>query len=456
MKFWGKFKKNFWFFLVLAAVLVHLAISLKLALYWYNHFNLGKYDLGNVTQVVYNTLHGKFFTYTDRFGTQISRLSDHADFILLLFVPVFAVFPSSLVFVVAQCLALSSGGIIIFLLSRKLGLPKLAATLLSLAYLFNPEIGSLTLDAFHGITFAIPFLLLSFYFFERYTETRCRRDLWGLLIASFLVLISKEEVSLLIAFFGLYMFFFRKEKRLGIYYLTAGGFWFILYFFVISPAFGPQREASVANFARDFPDLVPKGATVLRFVRVNPFLSRYSHLGSSYKDLLLSPFQRSSVFWQEVLDGDYLYRLFAPFGFLGILAPAVLLIGIPEYLINTLATGETMTGFFPGTLHHISLLLPVVAYATIWGLHHLGGRFGRYLEFDPTLPSAILVALCALFTGFRSENPVLSNPMSLASRRVLPVVQTVARKYGNSLRVSFDFRGLLGKPKVRKLAEGFF
>ena len=275
-------RKNFWFLLVLAATAIHLAISLKLAIYWYDNFNLGKYDLGNAVQVVNNTLHGKFFTYTDRFGTQISRLSNHADFILLLLVPVFAIFPSPVTLIVAQCLALSLGGLVVYLLARAVKLSKFSAALISLAYLLNSDIGYLGLDAFHGITFAIPFVLLSFYFLEclesgkskeserklhsnlrkfrsygilcrlrsavvarlparfdsaKRTRQRSRRykkinwGFWNFLLSTFLILISKENASLLVTLLGFYAWLVKKQKKLGLALTGIGLGWFAIYFF---------------------------------------------------------------------------------------------------------------------------------------------------------------------------------------------------------------------------------
>ena len=494
MIFKSRLRQNLPFLLVVLATATHLAISLKLATYWYNNFNLGKYDLGNAVQVVNNTLHGKFFTYTDRFGTQISRLSNHADFILLLLVPFFAVFPSPVTLIVAQCLALSLGGLVVYLLARAVKLSKLAAFLIALAYFLNPDIGYLGLDAFHGITFAIPFVLLSFYFLEKGSRcvttpchseesrsirttknllsgirdpsvrcpsdlrmTDCRRYLYGFLLSTFLVLISKEEASLLVAFLGLYAWLVKKQKKLGLVLAGVGLSWFAIYFLIISPAYGPAREASVAQFAAQFPELA-SGADYVAVVRENPFISRYSHLGSSIKEIVLSPILKPKVVAQGTVNWPYTLRLLGPVGFLALLAPAALLIALPEYLINTLSGGGSMAQKYYGVFHYVSLIIPVVFYAAILGVKRLESIVGRVVTHrhseprpvgaknllsvrrDPSVrcPSdlrmtanllAFLIFSSSLFFAFREHNPVLVNPITLASQHLGPSLQQIYNKY---------------------------
>src|SRR5688572_28695165 len=80
-----------------------LAINIRMNLFTYNNFDFGKFDLGNMTQMVWNTLNGRLLYLTDYFGTNLPRWAmSHVDPILLLFVPIFAVFPHPLTLVFSQ------------------------------------------------------------------------------------------------------------------------------------------------------------------------------------------------------------------------------------------------------------------------------------------------------------------------------------------------------------------
>lgn len=414
-------RESYWSLLLLLVLIVHFLISLKLALYWYDHFNLGKFDLGNAVQVLHSTLRGKFFTYTDQFGTQLNDLFCHADFILLFFVPLFALFPDPAVLVVAQCLALSLGGLAVYLLGQELGLSKPTGFFIALAYLLNPEVVFLSLDAFHGITVAIPLILLTFYFFERYVKTHSRRNLWGLALFVFLILISKEQVSLLVFMLGLYAVLFRNERRLGTVLSATGLLWFAVYFFLVSPSFGPLREASIARFVEDFPMLVPNGFGT-SMVRENFYLLRYAHLGSSYKDIILSPIHKPLLFVRLALNWGYLFRILAPLGFLSILSPAVLLLALPEYLINTLG-GMTSVGY--SSPHYVSLLIPVAFYAAILGICRLARLRKKIGKISIASLSSVLILGCSLFFSITFANPLLVNPLSVASRKASHYLEKV-------------------------------
>ncbi|MEA2020161.1 MAG: DUF2079 domain-containing protein [Patescibacteria group bacterium] len=416
-------RKNFWLILVLIAVGLHLAVALRLAFFWYNNYNIGKFDLGNAAQVVYNTLQGDFFVYTNEFGAQISRLSNHADFILLLFVPFFTIFKTPLVLVVAQCLALSISGVVIYLLAQEFNFSEFASFLFAAAYLFNADVGYLALDAFHGITFAIPFVLLSFYFLDKYSKSLKKRDLIWFLLMAFLVLISKEQTSLFIALLGLYAVFVKKQAKLGWGLFSVGVLWFVGYFFVVSPAFGEARIQSAEVYMQQ----LGLGAELGVDLRENPFISRYAHLGDSLIDLVTFPIRKPFLFLSAAFDWKYLKRILLPWGFLPLFAPGALILAVPQYLINVLSQGAFMTHRHYGVLHYISLIIPIVAYAAVLGADRVKKllRKGSYkLEYLP----ALAVFVFSVFVAWNAENPVVVNPVVIGRSDVLLVVRKWAEE----------------------------
>ena len=53
-----------------------------------------RYDLGNMTQAVWSTAHGRPLEITESAGEQMSRLGSHVDPLLVLFAPLWWIWPS--------------------------------------------------------------------------------------------------------------------------------------------------------------------------------------------------------------------------------------------------------------------------------------------------------------------------------------------------------------------------
>src|SRR3990172_12111288 len=79
------------------------ALTVRMNYFRYTNFDYGKFDLGNMTQMVWNTLNGRFLYLTDYFGTNLPRWAmSHVDPILLLFLPLFALYQHPLTLVISQ------------------------------------------------------------------------------------------------------------------------------------------------------------------------------------------------------------------------------------------------------------------------------------------------------------------------------------------------------------------
>src|SRR3989344_3189276 len=100
-------------------LLVFFTVSTSFLAYYsslkrYNSYVYGKFDLGNMNQMLYNSAHGKFMVLTDYFGNNIVRWGmSHVDPSLLIFIPInffysdasFLLIAKSLVFAVSAFLA---------------------------------------------------------------------------------------------------------------------------------------------------------------------------------------------------------------------------------------------------------------------------------------------------------------------------------------------------------------
>ena len=94
-------------------------LGTKINLFRYNNFDLGKFDLGNMTQMVWNTINGSFMYLTDYFGTNLPRWAmSHVDPILLLVVPFFLFVQSPLTLIFFQLTLLVFSSILIYLIAE--------------------------------------------------------------------------------------------------------------------------------------------------------------------------------------------------------------------------------------------------------------------------------------------------------------------------------------------------
>lgn len=171
-----------------------------------------RFDLSNMDQTVWYTLHGHFFSLRnpDEF---MSRFSIHADLILVLLSPLYLIWNDVRALLASQSVFLGLGAIPVYLLSLRLLKNKIISLIIVAAYLLNPGMQWTNIYEFHGVALAIPFILSAFYC--AYTK---RWRWYGLFV--FLALLTKEQISLNIAMLGLAVFFVFKQRWGGGYHIS--------------------------------------------------------------------------------------------------------------------------------------------------------------------------------------------------------------------------------------------
>ncbi len=327
-----------WLLLALIMLAYALVIS-YLAVLRYDTFKATAFDLGNMDQVLWNTIHGRPFQFTnqgaDWYGPP-TRLAIH-------FEPI--IFPLSLLYVfgadprillVFQTLALVSGALPVFLLTRKY-LPDwpLLAPMMVLVYLLMPALLSLNIFDFHPVSLATPLLLYAV------LALTYRRYVW-FLIACVLAASCKEDIPLVIAMFGILVIWKYKLPRLGTVLIVGGMIWSLLAFLVIIPHFYPGAQH-------------------------NNYWYRYEALGSSpgaaVINLLLHPWLLFTTF--ITLDRFYyVANLLRSGGFLALLAPEWLLPALPSLAVNLLSTDPLL---YSGVFHYNAAIIPFMLLAVIHG-----------------------------------------------------------------------------------------
>src|SRR6266700_3444613 len=132
----------------------------------YTSFTATAFDLGNLDQVIWNTLHGHLFQWTNQsdnyYGPPI-RLAQHVEPIILPLSLLYLLYPDPRTLLIFQTLVLASGSLPVFLLTRRY-LPTwpLFAPLMVAAYLFSPALLGENLYDFHPVSLATPLILYAF------------------------------------------------------------------------------------------------------------------------------------------------------------------------------------------------------------------------------------------------------------------------------------------------------
>src|SRR5438270_3377543 len=192
--------------IVLAFIVVDVVIVGQHALVRYQSYHADAFDLGNLDQAVWNTLHGHPLRFTNRgmdwYGPP-TRLGVHVEPILFLIAPLYLIHEGPETLLILQTVALALCGIPLLLLGlhRLPELPLVTAAFVG-AYLLTPEILGEVLYDFHGVTLATPLLLLALWALD------VKRYGW-FVCAGVLAAFCKEEVALSLVPAGLFIAFWQ-------------------------------------------------------------------------------------------------------------------------------------------------------------------------------------------------------------------------------------------------------
>lgn len=211
------------------------------------------------------------------------------------------------------------------------------------AYLLYPALGFMNRFDFHPEVAATPLFLFAILNFEK------KKPAWGYLL-TLLALVSKEQMGLVIAAWGVSLLLFRKEWLRGALFLLVGLGWSYFALFHIIPHF--------------------RGAP-------SDTLIRYEHLadtpGGLLAVLLQEPGTILSRFFSTPLRLQYLWRLFFPLVGLCFLCPRILMIALPVLAYNLLSENINQHTIY---YHYNEAAIPWLFWSAIEGLAWL--RSGRW------------------------------------------------------------------------------
>ncbi len=345
-------------YLLIIAITLYVAVFGWLAVRRHAAFETGALDLGNYNQAMWNAAHGRGLALTTMPNFSLNRMGLHVEPILFLLVPLYWLFPSAVMLLWVQTLALGLAALPLFLISRRWLKSEWAALAVSVAYLLLPSTEAVNLFDFHAVSLAPLFMLWALYFLDKAVGmssitnhqspiTRHIRDIAVAILFLILAMSTKEDISLHVFMVGVYLMVIRRKWTLGGGIAALGIVWAGVAFGMVIPAFrvGGQQSAYVGFFPA---------------------------LGSTPLEIALSPITRSALVWGLVTRPESLRALMMitlPFGFLNVVGLPVFALTAPTLAITLLSNNPLQQQY--ETWHYTAPMLPFISLAAADGLRRI-------------------------------------------------------------------------------------
>ncbi|RAM52723.1 MAG: hypothetical protein C6Y22_05130 [Hapalosiphonaceae cyanobacterium JJU2] len=204
--------------LLLAGIFFFLCLLFTLHRY-YSFY--ASFDQGIFNQVFWNNLHGRFFqsSLSSSLSTNVvhagefptvyyHRLGQHFTPALLLWLPIYALFPSPATLTVLQVTLVTAAGLVLYVLARLYLQPQLAVMITASFYGANAVIGP-TLSNFHDIC-QIPLFVFTLLLAME------KRWWWLFWLMAVLIVAVREDAGIGLFGVGVYMILSQRFPRAGV------------------------------------------------------------------------------------------------------------------------------------------------------------------------------------------------------------------------------------------------
>jgi uncharacterized membrane protein len=345
------------------ALALFAAFLWTLQSWWrWTHFRYGTFDLAFYVQALDGFSHGRNRSSL----LNVQPFGNHADFIILLIWPLFALFKHPMTLVIVQNVALSLCLPLGWKIAREMGWSPRQAFWLSLLLLVNPVLTFVATHEFHPEAFAAPLWLSIFYGWQ----TRNLRWFWLSLI---LLLSCKENLGLIVGCWCFTKLLERPPKEeLWKWSLLPGLFtaaWMAIYLFWL----GPKWNGGNVDFGALYSHLHEKG-----FVE-----------GASW---VLSSSWRGNILWALLL----------PMLLLPLRRPLTLLPALPILFQHWLSWRSSEWTIY---YHYAAPLLPLFWIATLESLKP-GNSLGK--KWYRTVPCYLVLANVVCFLAVDAPSRFLA------------------------------------------------
>lgn len=327
--------------LLLTAVVVWCSVFGVLVYQAHERFRTLAFDLGIYDQAVWLVARGdEFITVRglDVFG-------QHASLAFYLLAPFSWLGAGPHFLNLLQVLSLGLGAVAVYHIARFHLRHDWLALVLAVAFLLHPSTQWFVNELFHPEVIAITPLLFA------YLAALHRRWWWFLGLAVFATA-WKEDVALAVAALGVVLLI-RKERRPGALALFGGLLWFLFATQVLV-----SHEGGGVFYARQF----------------------YGDFGSSTTEVAWTALTQPARVVERLRDADaggYIRRILEPYGFVPVLSPLPLLLGLPQALANLIGV-QNFT--WRTDLHYAAMPVAAATIAMVEGVAAVASLgFRRFL-----------------------------------------------------------------------------
>ncbi len=367
-------------YVVAGLVLFYVLLMSTLSILRHDSFHSGGYDLGVFDQVIWNSLHGRLYESSIMVDSP-SVLGIHFSPILLALVPLYTIWSDARFLLIVQTVALAITAFPIYWVARpRVG--RWAACLLAGCFLLFPALHGVNLYEFHEIALATPLLAFAAWFMlrERYGP---------FLVCLLLAMLTKEEVGLVVAGFGLYLLIAQRRQVLGVGLLLVGVTWTLsLITFVIPHFYGNNLGSGYF------------------------YQYRYGYLGTNLGQVLQTVLTQPGLVIAHLLIPaklDFLLLLLVPLAGLPLFGGWMLILLLPSLAYSLTADYAPQYSIH---YQYTAPLLPFIFFAAAIGLSRVLNWLGKVTRSNSragaTAKSAVLVALAIaalLSFYFQSDAP---------------------------------------------------
>ena len=240
-----------WNKILYASVFLYAGLLATLSCYLYKHYFIGLGDTGDLLQGIWSGSQGKFFLVSSM--EYPTHFAYHNYAILFALAPFYKILPTPLSLYCLRSLLLALCGIVLYRFSRK-DIPEAFSFLLAFCLLTAPLFIGMHVEEVIMEPFTMVFIILAFYYFEK-------ENFLKFILFFLLALTPKEDMSLNLAFFGIYSLIRKRSKRWICAPLVLSLAWFLLSELVIIPHFSQGRDLWVVRkhygiFGHNIPEII--------------------------------------------------------------------------------------------------------------------------------------------------------------------------------------------------------
>lgn len=332
-------------------------------------------DLGEYDNQFFNSLHGHPFRLPASEGNlkDWSALKFHADFIIYVLLPFYAIKPGPESLLIIQTVLVAFTALPIYLFGAR-RLPRWIAAVVALCFLLLPVIQRPNFYDFHAVPIGMFFIAWAILFLDRilHAERALRRDYVGFWLSFALALASREDIAFGMVVISTFLLFYGKRLRLVATMLVLSISYFVVIKFVIMPRIGEVWYHAI------YDDLKAQG---------------FRNYGAVVASMLTNPVfvLRSMVKEPKLL---YVLHMTVPLLCLWIRRPVLLVAALPAVFFTLMVTNRPP--MYQTSFQYAFGWFPYIVTASILALEGMGKVAGARRQAAAAL-ALILVATGAGF-----------------------------------------------------------